>query len=311
MMSTSIHFLRPYWFIACLPIILLGFSLLKRKSVLYAWQQVCDAHLLKHLLHIQGPSKRAWPLFVLMLSSLCMVIALTGPSWTRIAVPTYQQKQPRVLLLDMSDSMMQHDLSPDRLTRAKFKLHDLLQRQDTGQLALIVYTEEPFVVSPLTDDGQTIDALLSSLSPAIMPVGGNQLERALYEAKSLITAAGAQSGELLVFTAKIPSHAAVSAAQTIATQGFHVSIIPMLDDKGALPLFAPLAKAGRGQVVSLTHDNTDIKHWLATTQSKGMYQTNDLNDIPLWRDEGRWFIALALLLLLPAFWRGWLQRINT
>lgn len=310
-MIADIHFLRPFWLFAILPLAMLGFSLLKQKSAIDAWRHVCDAHLLPHLLQIHGQSKRAWPLLVLMSSGLCMIIALAGPTWSRIAVPTYQQIQPRVLLLDMSETMLAHDLSPDRLTRAKFKLHDILQHRDAGQFGLVVYTSEPFVVSPLTDDGQTIEALLSSLTPTIMPVGGNRLEFALQEAKTLITEAGSQTGELFVLTAQIPSNPAVDAAQSLANSGFHVSVMPMLDDKAAMPLFEPLAKAGQGEVIPFSNHNADIEHWLATTQTKSTYQANDLNDIPLWHDEGRWFIVAALLLLLPAFWRGWLQRINT
>ncbi|MDP3704423.1 MAG: VWA domain-containing protein [Legionellaceae bacterium] len=310
-MIVDLHFLRPFWLFSLLPLGMLGFGLLKQKSSMDAWRHVCDAHLLPHLLQIQGKSKRVWPLLILMSSGLCMIIALAGPTWLRIEVPTYQHIRPRMLVLDMSDTMLEHDLAPDRLTRAKFKIRDMLQHRDAGQFGLMVYTSEPFVVSPLTDDGQTIEVLLSSLTPTIMPVGGNQLEHALKEAKTLITETGSQSGELLVFTAQIPSNPAVNAAQTLANSGFHVSVMPMLDDKTALPLFAPLAKAGRGEVIPFTSNNADIERWLKTTHTKSTYQTNDLNDIPLWRDEGRWFIIAALLLLLPGFWRGWLQRITT
>lgn len=310
-MTESIHFLRPFWFLAVIPLFLVGFIGLKQKSVIDAWRMVCDAELLPHLLQIKGRSKCAWPLFLLMSSGLCMIIALAGPTWSRIAVPTYQQINPRVILLDMSLDMMEHDLSPNRLTRAKFKLHDILINRDAGQLGLIVYTGEPFVVSPLTDDGQTIDSLLEYLTPAIMPIRGNRLERALSEAKTLITNAGSQSGEILVLTSKIPSSLSVDAAQAVANSGFHISVMPILEDKAALPLFEPLAKAGRGRVIALTNTNADIEQWLASTHVKSTYQINDMNDIPLWRDEGRWFILIALLLLLPAFWRGWFTRINT
>ncbi|MDP3562469.1 MAG: VWA domain-containing protein [Legionellaceae bacterium] len=305
------HFLRPAWFVMILPLVMLGYNLLSQKSAIQTWRHACDAHLLPHLLHIHGKSTRGWPLGILMLSSLCIIIALAGPTWSRMPVPTYQHIQPRVLLLDMSDDMLEEDLSPNRLTRAKFKLHDLLQQSHSGQFGLIAYTGQSFIVSPLTDDGQTIDALLPSLIPSIMPIGGNQLELALEEAKSLIAESGSQSGELLVFTARIPSSAAVNAAQDLGNHHFHVSIMPMLDDKTALPLFQPLARAGRGKVVTLTHNDSDIQQWLASTRTKATYQTNDLDDIPLWRDEGRWFIIPALILLLPAFWRGWLQRIHT
>lgn len=310
-MTELIHFLRPLFFLALIPLGLIGFIGFKQKSVIDSWRLVCDAELLPHLLQFHSQSKRIWPLLLLMCSGLFMIIALAGPTWSRINVPTYQQINPRVLLLDMSDDMMETDLSPNRLIRAKFKLHDILKHRDSGQFGLIVYTHEPFVVSPLTDDGQTIDSLLEALVPSIMPVRGNKLERALIEAKKLIVNAGSQSGEILVLTSQIPSGFSVDAAQMIANSGFHVSVMPILDDKNAIPLFEPLAKAGLGRVIPLTHTNADIEKWLSSTHIKSTYQTHDMNDIPLWRDEGRWFILIALLILLPVFWRGWFMRINT
>ncbi len=307
----NIHFLRPYWLFACIPLILFGYTLLKQKTVIAAWQPICDSHLLDHLLKKQGPSRHIGPIILLISSALMMILALAGPTWSKISLPTYQQIQPRVILLDLSENMLLRDLPPDRLTRAKFKLHDILQRSDMGQFGLIVYTGEPFVVSPLTDDGQTIDTLLSSIQPNIMPLGGNRLELALDEAQALIKDSGSTSGELLVLTAQIPSTPAVETAQLLARKEIYTSVMPLLSDKGAIPLFEPFAKAGQGMVIPIQNNNSDIEAWFKSSQTKRAYQANDMKDIPLWHDEGRWFLLVALLLLLPVFWRDWLLRINT
>jgi Ca-activated chloride channel homolog len=305
------HFLRPLWLFAFLPLGMLFYSLLKQKSAIKTWHNVCDDNLLPHLLKRYGPSRRIWPFFWLMGSGICMVIALAGPTWTKIDVPTYRQIQPRIILLDMSHEMLKDDILPNRLARAKFKLHDLLMQQDVGQFGLIVYTGEPFVVSPLTEDGQTIDALLPALTENVMPVDGNKLELAILDAKKLLSASGSKSGDLLVLTSHIPSSQAVDAASEVAREGMHLSVIPILPQNSSSSYFQPLAKAGLGRVIGFTNDNADINKWLSMTNLKSSYQANDMSNIPLWRDEGRWFIFIALLLLLPVFWRGWLQRINT
>src|SRR5262249_23313441 len=154
-----------------------------------AWASICDEHLLNHLLVEKGRSTRY--LFLFLFGSLfSLIISLAGPAWIQVPAPTYKQIQPRVILLDLSEAMLESDLSPNRLSRAKFKLHDLFKLPDIGQLGLIVFTGESFVASPLTDDAQTVDALLDSLSPDIMPVEGHRLDRALEEAKKLINQAG-------------------------------------------------------------------------------------------------------------------------
>ena len=190
-------------------------------------------------------------------------------------------------------------------------MHDLFQHQDAGQFGLVVYTGEPFVVSPLTDDGQTIDALLSSLTPDVMPVDGQQLASALEQASQLIAQAGFQRGQILVLTASTPSSAALSAAKSLAKVGIDTSVMPILrSDMPRDPLFQQLALAGHGQLIPFSDTSTDIDKWLTSTLGNQHYAASLQNEIPVWRDQGRWFLIPALLFLMPVFRRGWLQRIS-
>ncbi len=278
---------------------------------MHAWKSACDSHLLPYLIKMNGRSKRLLPLMLLFVSALMMIVSLSGPTWSRLPVPIYQQIQPRVLVLDMSEAMKARDLSPDRLSRAKFKLHDLLLHRDTGQFGLVVYTEEPFVVSPLTDDGQTIDELLSSLTPDIMPVDGSRLERALEQAKRLIIQSGSRSGQILVFMAQSPSMAAIDTARALARDGIYTSVMPVRRNQSQDPMFARLANEGQGLLVPFSDTSKPLDRWLTRTHGAQQYEASLQNDIPVWRDQGRYFLIPALLLLLPGFRRGWLQRINT
>jgi Ca-activated chloride channel family protein len=236
-----------------------------------------------------------------------MIISMAGPCWIKLPVVTYKSIQPKVLVLDMSKAMMATDLTPNRLARAKFKLHDLFTHKEAGQFGLVVFTSEPFVVSPLTDDGQTISALLSSLNPEVMPVSGQNLADALNEASGLIHQAGFKQGQLLILTADSPSAAASNQAKKLAETGILSSIMPIRADSNLNPLFKKFAEAGQGQLVKYSADSKDIETWLQSG-SQDDYVMNKDDEIPLWRDEGRWFLIPALLLLLPLFQRGRLQR---
>lgn len=310
-MMANFHFLRPFWLIAFLPLIMLAWSLLHKDPKTHAWNSVCDSHLLPWLMQSNKRSTRNIPLLIMLASPLFMIIGLAGPTWSRLPLPTYQQIQPRVVILDLTRAMLARDLSPDRLSRAKFKLHDLFQHGDVGQFGLVVYTGEPFVVSPLTDDGQTIDALLPSLAPEIMPVEGNHLESALEQARDLIRQAGSQTGQILVLTAHPPSQSAVNTAKNLARNGIETSVIPVLSAQSISSSFEHLATAGHGRVIMFTDTNADLEQWLTHSRTNQRYGINMQNDIPLWRDQGRWFLIPAILLLLPVFRRGWLQRISS
>ncbi len=309
---TEFHFIRPLWLFIFLPVLALMWWCLRRQApTMTAWGKVCDSHLLPYLIQTKGYSRRTISWLLLFASVVFMIISLAGPTWSRLPVPTYKQIKPRVVVLDMSDAMLVNDLPPDRLNRAKFKLHDLFQRKDVGQFGLVVYTGEPFVVSPLTDDGQTIDALLPSLTPDVMPVEGQQLASALEQAGQLIAQAGFQQGQVIVLSATPPSADAVRVAKKLSNMGVNTSVMPILShDMSRDPRFLQLAKAGHGELIPFSDTSTDIEQWLAATRGNEHYLTNVHNEIPVWRDQGRWFLIPALLLLLTTFRRGWLQRMT-
>lgn len=305
----NLHFLRPWWFLAIIPFVICLWRMWRYQPKSPAWEDICDPRLLAHLAVKKGNNKRLFSFAYLMLSILFMIMSLTGPCWHQLPTVTFKQLQPRVLVLDLSKDMMQTDLTPNRLSRAKFKLHDVLNQKDIGQIGLVVYTGEPFIVSPLTDDGKTISSLLNSLSADIMPVSGNNLTSALEEAKRLIKQAGYVQGQILVLTATTPTADAMDKASTLAGEGIDTSIMPIRSGNDLNPLFNRFAQAGRGQVITYAADNKSLQSWL-TFKNKDQYTRALDQDIPLWRDEGRWFLIPALLFLLPAFRRGWLQRVS-
>lgn len=243
-MMTDFHFLRPWWLLLILPLLALLFILWRQKPKLHAWSEICDPLLLDHLIQKKEHEHGIGALLCLFLSMLFMILSIAGPAWYKLPVSTYKPVQPRVLVLDMSDTMLEGDLTPNRLGRAKFKLHDLFARKNVGQFGLIAFTSEPFVVSPLTDDGHTISSLLSSLTPEIMPVRGQNLESALNEASQLIKQAGNNQGQILVLTADSPSFEAIALAKKLAVSHIFSSIMPVKADKNLNPLFQHFADEG-------------------------------------------------------------------
>ncbi|MFA5959001.1 MAG: VWA domain-containing protein [Tatlockia sp.] len=306
----AFHFLRPWWFLALIPWALLGLLVWKGSPQWTAWVKICDPHLLKQLMQSNPSRARKFALCSLLLSAFCMVLSLAGPTWKRLPVPVFEEIQPKVIVLDLSQDMLAKDVTPDRLSRAKFKLHDLFNQAKSGQIGLVVYTGEPFTVSPLTNDAKTIDALLASLSPDIMPVEGNKLDSAMEAAAELIVNAGYNAGQILVLTSEAPDFDAISKAKALAAMHINTSVMPILATAAVSPAFQELASVGQGQFLPFKDTSTDLYSWLRASKQQSQYQVSNKEEVPLWRDEGRWFLLPALLLLLPVFRRGWFERIS-
>lgn len=309
---SDFHFLRPWWLMALLPAIFLLGSLLRAPlATMQGLSELCDIHLLKNLVYQSGQSKRLGALLLWGMSYFFLVVSLAGPTWSKYPVAVYQAIAPRVLILDMSDAMLEKDLQPDRLTRAKFKLHDILTRVGQyGQTGLIVFTSQAFVVSPLTEDAHTIDALVDSLHAQIVPVTGYRLENALSAAMDLLHQAGYTQGQILVLSAENPTAAAIEKAKKLAQSGIITSIIAVRGAEQINDWYKRFGDAGQGISEVMTNDISDIKAWMYLEKSIQQNQIKEEKDkVPVWRDQGRWFLIPALLLFLPVFWRRWILRV--
>jgi Ca-activated chloride channel family protein len=324
------HFLRPWWWLAVIPLVFFLLSLRRRLGGTHHWEQVCDSHLLPYLLeHSPGASLKQ--ISVLLAAGwLLAIFALAGPTWQQLPQAVYAKNTGRVLVMDLSENVRAADLLPSRLVRARYKLLDILHASKEGQTGLIVYSGEPYLVSPLTEDTNTIASLVPDLSPSIIPTQGNDLAAALKMAAKLLRQSGLEKGQIVVLAASSPSEDAINVAKQLAEQGITTSVLgvgtgrnaPMTlangqyvtDKKGAIVFshlnmdnLQQLAQAGRGSYVVITDNSNDVNTLLQSTDfnTTALTASEEKVTTNLWKDEGHWFIWLLLPLAVVAFRRGW------
>lgn len=324
------HFLRPDWF-WLLPILMLLLVWLWRQQLRSrSWQAVCDPQLLPYLLLGRSQRRRNWPLYLILLALLLTVTALAGPVWERQPQPLFRQQSALVLLYDLSASMLAEDLKPNRLTRARLKIADILRQRREGQTALVVFAGDAFTVTPLTDDSKTIAALLDSLEPGLMPVFGSRPELAIARGRQLLQQAGLAEGDLLLVTDEDQPESAMAAAEELRRSGYRLSIlgvgtkegapIPLQggffkDDSGqvVLPQLQPsalqqLAQAGGGSYQTIRVDELDIQQLLNKPLREKLESERQRSEQfgDRWREDGVWLLWPLALLASCAFRRGWL-----
>ena len=146
--------------------------------------------LLPHLLMRRDAA--AFPLLPLLMGAglLLAVLALAGPAWHSRDVPVHRVKQARIVVLDLSRSMDAPDVQPSRLARARLKAAEVFAMTEEGQAGLVVFAGDAFAVSPLTDDGATLTAMLPALSTDLMPARGSRADLGLRRAGELFAQAG-------------------------------------------------------------------------------------------------------------------------
>ncbi len=329
----NFHFLYPWWLLLLPPLALLLWQLRRYRGAPGGeWNRVVDPRLQPYVI-IRGEAAqkdRTW--WLIALAGVIAITALAGPAWKKQPQPVHKLQSPLVILLDLSSSMYAQDQKPNRLTRARFELSDLLEARREGQTALIVFAGDAFAVTPLTQDNDTILAQVKALSPAIMPVPGSRADLALKSAEKLFEQAGFSSGDILLLSDGIPKPArAANIARGLAAKGFDLSIIGIGTENGApIPLpgggflkdrqgsmivaklqmkqLRQVADAGNGIAIEATLDDSDLQQMLSRFtrhQSMAVSDSEDPLQAQLWRNEGIWLLLLLLPLAAMTFRRGW------
>ena len=236
------QFLRPVWLIALPLLWALGIWLARRRNGEGGWVGVIDADLLSSL-RLDGGGKRSrspWPWLVLAWT--LAVVALSGPSWQNAPSLAYRGNSAWVLVLDLSPSMTASDVTPNRVTRARYALDDLLNAAQDARVGLVAFSDEAYTVTPLTDDVATIRAQLPPLNSDIMPSTGDNLAPALEQAGKLISQGGSKNAQVVVLTDGFSDPAAAFvAAKKLQSQDIAVSVVGI-----GTPTGAPVDKAGGG-----------------------------------------------------------------
>ena len=174
----QLHWARPLWLLAIPLIIALAVFVKGRTLRAGDWAEHIDSHLLNYLaLHESEQSTRfgtARLRIVMWISLIITALALAGPAWNKSEQPPLKNTARTIIIADMTMSMFATDTQPSRLVQLKFKIRELLKSIPDGESALIAYSGDAHIVSPLTDDFRAIDNLVPALSPEIFPsIGSN------------------------------------------------------------------------------------------------------------------------------------------
>ncbi|WP_261844360.1 VWA domain-containing protein [Aliamphritea ceti] len=340
-MLAEFHFIRPLWLLLLPVIPALLFGLWQIQSARVSWQTLIAPGLRDYLIDGQSGRLSTRVFVALGIGWLLGILALAGPAWERLPQPVYQTGDAMVIVMDLSPSMMARDVAPSRLERMRYKLTDLIKARDEGMTALVVYAGDSHVLAPLSDDQQTLLALLPGLSPAIMPIQGSHTEEAVALALELLRQDKRQQGSLVLLTDGVTAQAASAIGQLFnelpAGTDFTLSVMGIGTAEGApIPLAEGFAKDAAGKIVvarldagrlsklatdtggiytPMRLDNSDIEGLITAASDFLPTDTDDSHTKALeqtfdqWQEAGSWLVLLMLPLAALAFRRGWLLTV--
>jgi len=108
-----------------------------------------------------------------------ILVALARPQVVSERTDRYSEGINIMLLLDISDSMMEKDLSPNRLEAAKSVARRFIADRLQDRIGIIIFAGEAVSLCPLTTDYDLLYSFLDEIHPNMIPTAGTAIGSAL------------------------------------------------------------------------------------------------------------------------------------
>lgn len=330
-----------FYAFSALPVmlILVLWYFISRKQKL---KKLGDANLISQLLPYSSKRKRIIKVILFMLGFSSLIIALcnlqTGSKLTEVK----REGADIIVCIDVSNSMLAQDLSPDRLTRAKYALEKMIDGLEGDRLGLVIFAGEAYVQLPITTDYSAAKLFLSSIGPGMVPVQGTNVSDAIKKAsESFSNDEGKNRAIILITDGENHDSEAIQAAEEAGKNGIMINTIGIGSEKGVpIPLIENGVVKGyrkdkQGQTV-ITKLNVNLLKTIAS-KANGVFVQASQADIGLgavldkigeldkaqlenkmytdYEDQFQWFLGLALILFFIEFLIServseWFKKIN-
>ena len=133
-----------------------------------------------------------------------------------------------VIALDVSNSMRETDIVPDRITAAKRVIEGFIRRNATDRIGLVIFGKEAFTQCPLTLDTKAVSGLLDNVRIGLVDGQGTAIGNALGTAINRLRKSTAKSKVIVLVTdgddnaSKLDPRKAAKFAQTFGIKVFTI-----------------------------------------------------------------------------------------
>lgn len=291
-----------------------------------ALARFADVDLVQKLTGSVDYAVRRWKMILQIGAAALLAVALARPQFGSRVETVQSRGQDIMIAVDLSQSMLAEDVTPNRLDRARLTVTRLLERLDGDRVGLVAFAADAFVQSPLTVDYRAAAMFLSAMHPDLMPIQGTDLGQAIRVSLDALAEAAREEQVLIIITDAEDHEAGyddvIGALRQMEGRVFIVTVgttdgapIPIFDDNGNQQGFLrdedgsvvttrvgdavvrELAQEGRVEVVQAGVGGTELDAFIDNVAA-GDGEAIDARQITQFEEQYQLFLALAVLLLL-------------
>ena len=314
----AFHFLRPEWLLLVFPVGLITVLESRGNDQLRQWRPVIAGHLLNEMIIRSHSGRTLSPRLASRVVAVLMILAMAGPSWERGDSPFARDGAALVIAVDLSASMAERDVQPDRLQRARDKVRQLVKARGDSATALIAYAGTAHTVLPLSEDSGVLLYYLDALAVGMLPREGKSPGSVLPLARSML--AGLEDSATLLLVSDGAGNEASAAFASLADdtsiqllvwgigktqaeidsdaqRGLRSDAQPLQEEQ-----LKAIASAAGGHYRRLTPHDEDVRD--LSRRIERHYNTLGDSSRP-WVDAGYYLVFPIMALFLLWFRRGW------
>ncbi len=236
-----------------------------------------DEELVNELMPSWSRSKRWVRAVIYSLAFLFFVIGLSRPQ-IGAKLKEYKARGAEIMIaLDVSNSMLAQDYSPNRLERAKLAISRITDKLQDDRIGLIIFAGSSFVQLPITSDYVSAKMFLSNISTQSVPIQGTAIGDAINTAVRSFSSQSEQSRAIIVITdGENHEDDAVAAATQAAEVGVKVYTIGVGSQEGQpIPMDGGLLKDKEGNIVVTRLDEETLKEIASAGGGAYVHAGND------------------------------------
>ncbi len=138
-----------------------------------------ELHLIKQLIPEVSNTKKNIKFILFILGFVFLILGLCNLQTGSKLQNVKREGADIMVCLDVSNSMMAQDLSPNRLERAKMAIENMIDKLEGDRLGIIVFAGEAYVQLPITTDYNSAKLFLDGINNKIVPVQGTNIAEAI------------------------------------------------------------------------------------------------------------------------------------
>jgi Ca-activated chloride channel family protein len=236
-----ISFLFGLVLVPFLIIVFAGVLLWKKKTRL----KIGNAQMVKELAKNYSSVKFVVK-FILTLLALTAIIAGSANLQKRGSSDNLVRKGVDVMIaIDVSNSMMANDVSPNRLERTKQLVYKVMEKMPNDRMGLILFAGRAYLQMPLTNDHSAARMYIQNASPDIVPVQGTVIAEALkVGVNAFNTKERKYKSILLISDGEDHDPEAIELSKAMAQSGVMINTVGIGSAQG-IPLIDPATRQTR------------------------------------------------------------------